>query len=608
MSFETLATEPFWVQEGNIFAVPILHYKMEFAAQVRQAFLKLQPDCVAVELAETMQLQLLHAASRLPDLSVAITYDKIQTPVFYLCEPCDPCFEGLRSALESGIPSFCIDLDVDYYPSFHDPLPDPYAVSRIGLKEYYKVFCAASKEAPVSTEDLQRETHMAKRLKELSLRYDKVLFVGGMAHIQRVLKLLQNSSFEPQTPAIREVVELCTLTEESARDVMAETGFVTLAYENWRAEMNAQPDRMPIIFNLFKQAGERYTVKEKVPFPAYHLRNLIKFSRNYALITGQLMPDLYQVLSSAKACVDHNYGYHTWVTATDYPYLKNVDNLAELHLTIEQVWGHSKLLRFHLRHASRKSSYQDWHRKDSKKYRFEHGLFGICSYPREDAIIEKFGDFLKKKGRQILLEESSRTIPFTSSIEDGIDTRETIRHWHERKLYVRTKGKPPSQVGSVVVIFDEDAPDEGLPYVEKYPWALTWIGEHAQESDMAFFATPMGREIIGPGICRCEYGGFMMSYPPRRMRDVWSDPDYSECRNKAEVLLMAAIDYAVQPLIVYAAAKPPRSQLKSFAKRFGKKIIYVPLGQLSPVLLNKLRVFHVLDGHDKRRNASDYIR
>ena len=98
-----------------------------------------------------------------------------------------------------------------------------------------------------------------------------------------------------------------------------------------------------------------------------------------------------------------------------------------------------------------------------------------------------------------------------------------------------------------------------------------------------------------------------MSYPPRRMRDVWSDPDYSDCKKKSEVLLMAAIDYAIEPVIVYVAGSPPRSSMKSFAKRFGKKIVYFPLGQLSPVTLNKLRVFHVLDSHDKRNIADEYI-
>jgi hypothetical protein len=192
-------------------------------------------------------------------------------------------------------------------------------------------------------------------------------------------------------------------------------------------------------------------------------------------------------------------------------------------------------------------------------------------------------------------------------MEEGIDTKETIRHWHEGNLYVKTKGKPPSGVGSVCVIFDEDQPQEGKQYQEKYPWHTTWLGEHQQESDMAFYATSMANQVVGPGISRCEYGGFMMSYPPRRMMNIWTDSDYQECRSKAEVLLMAAIDYAVKPVIVYVASTPPRSILKSFARRFGKKIVYIPIGQLSPVTLNKLRIFHVLDGHDKRLIADEYI-
>ncbi len=164
------------------------------------------------------------------------------------------------------------------------------------------------------------------------------------------------------------------------------------------------------------------------------------------------------------------------------------------------------------------------------------------------------------------------------------------------------EGSAPSSSSSTMTLL-QDKTD----YMEKYTWRTTWLGEHEQESDMAFYATPMTTNVIGPGISRCEYGGFMMSYPPRRMHDVWSDPDYRDCRTKAEVLLSAAIDYAVKPIVVYVASKPPRTALKSFAKRFGKKIVYIPIGQLSPVQLNKLRLFHVLDGHDKRDIAGEFI-
>jgi len=151
------------------------------------------------------------------------------------------------------------------------------------------------------------------------------------------------------------------------------------------------------------------------------------------------------------------------------------------------------------------------------------------------------------------------------------------------------------------VIFDEDR--EG----RRFPYRMTWLGEHDQESDMAFYATSPADNIVGPGICRCEYGGFLLSYPPRRMMDVWRDPDYAFARTKAEVLLLAALDYSPEKHVVYVAARPPRSLFRQMAARMGKKIVYIPLGSLSPVKLKGLRVLHILHGHDKRATAREYI-
>lgn len=613
--------EPFYLKKGNIYALPVIHYNMEMATQVRMAFQAIKPDCVAVELAETMELRLLHAASRLPDISLVLAFDKLQNPLYYMCEPCDASFEGLRSALEANIRAFCIDLDVDYYPNTREYLPDPYAIQRIGLKHYYEIYKKSLQSHPPIKEkvDNERELYMAKRLKELSFSYDRILYIGGMSHVENVLNLVERQSFPNLQHQVRDNVELCTLTEEASREVMAEFGWISKQYEDWRSEYiyegaskgteeSTLPDRQKLIYQLYKEASEKYIANTGNAFPGYNMRNIMKFVRNYALINGQLMPDLFQILSAAKGCVDHNYAYETWELASSYPYRKNVDGLPELDLSIEEIWGHSKHIRFHLKQRGRKDTFFNQRRPDKSKFKFQPpGPFGICSFPPEDVVIEKFGDFLKKKGTQILTDEAARTVPFSSSIEDGIDTKETIRHWHEKKLYVKVRGKPPGGVGSVAIIFDEDKPDEGRIYSEKYPWKVTWLGEHAQESDMSFYATPSTANVVGPGISRCEYGGFMMSYPPRRMFDIWHDPDYSECRSKGEVLLMAAIDYAVKPLIVYVASKPPRSFFKSFARRYGKKVVYIPIGQLSPVTLNKLRVFHVLDGYDKRNIADEYI-
>jgi hypothetical protein len=604
--------EPFFIQKGSVYALPIIHYNLEMACQVKLAIDRLNPDCIAVELPETMQRQMLHAASRLPDISVILCYNQEHSPVYFMCEPCDPIFEGLRSAGEKQIDAFCIDLDIDHYPEVREPIPDPYSIQRIGLKAYYEIYEKVRSDnhpSPLPV-DLERETYMARRLKELSLRYDRILFIGGMAHLSNILRLVNNSAFPQLHHAERDVVELCTLTQESCREVLAEWGFLSIQYElNREFLTNVGPiDRQKVIFQLYREAAKKYMESTGNGFPGYNLRNIMKFVRNYSLICNQLTPDLFRILTAAKGCVDHNYAYEVWELATNYPFRKNVDGLPELDLTIEDVWGHSKFIHFHMKEKGSKSSPFPKVRKDRSTFKFRPpNPFSICSYPPEDVTIERFGQFLRKKGYQLLSEEAARTIPFSSSIEDGIDTKETIRHWHEKKLFVKTSGKPPVGVGSVCIIFDEDKPKEDQSYVEKYPWRTTWIGEHDQESDMSFYATPLTHNIVGPGISRCEYGGFMMSYPPRRMMNIWTDPDYRECRTKSEVLLMAAIDYAVKPVVVYVSNHPPRSFIKSFAKRFGKKIVYIPIGQLSPITLNKLRVFHVLDGHDRREIADEYI-
>jgi hypothetical protein len=366
-------------------------------------------------------------------------------------------------------------------------------------------------------------------------------------------------------------------------------------------------DRQRVMFDLFKDAARRYTQDTGDEVRPHQTRVLMKFLRNYALVRGRLQPDLYQILVGARGAVDDNYAYEVWDLGTHYPWQDPSGALPALRLRVEDLYDASRTIHFHRRLATRRKRPQLVPVRDRKRERrpgeWAEAFDGsaICSYPPEDVVIERFGGFLRKKSKSILSEENTRVEPFTTSILDGIDVRETIRNWHEGAVYVRENQKVKGEVGSVVVIFDEDRDDA------RYSWLMSWLGEHSQESDMALYATDPAETIVGPGISRCEYGGFMMTYPPRRLADVWDDPFYRQARSKPEVLLMSAIDYSLERLVAYVAAAPPRSWMKGFAARFGKRILYIPIGQLSPVTLKKLRVFHVLSGYDKRKIAKEYV-
>ena len=67
------------------------------------------------------------------------------------------------------------------------------------------------------------------------------------------------------------------------------------------------------------------------------------------------------------------------------------------------------------------------------------------------------------------------------------------------------------------------------------------------------------------------------------------------------------MDYSIHRHVVYVAARPQRSVFRSIATRFGRSIIYIPIGQLSPAKLKKIRVVHVLDSHARRAAAKEYI-
>jgi len=295
-----------------------------------------------------------------------------------------------------------------------------------------------------------------------------------------------------------------------------------------------------------------------------------------------------------------------WRMANRYLAQQEVSDIDTVRLSASEIWINTKRLRIRRRLPRPKQRLKPTGLKPRKREKvpgeWARQTTGeaICSYPPEDLVIEEYGRFIKKKAKALLSEERVRVEPFTTSILDGIDIRETIRNWHRKKIFVRQADRLAGEVGAVVVIFDEDTED-------RYQYLTTWLGEHQNESDMAFYSTFPFDHLVGPGIGRAEYGGLLMTLPPRRLVDVWSDPDYDYAESKSERLLMAALDYSVERFVVYVASKPPRSIFRSIAGHLGRKILYVPIGQLSPTKVKRLRVVHVLDSYSRRAEAKEYL-
>ena len=230
---------------------------------------------------------------------------------------------------------------------------------------------------------------------------------------------------------------------------------------------------------------------------------LHKFARNYALISGGLVPSFYQLIVAARGAVDDNFAYEVWDRGSDYPWQSEEPGIPGHAVErgrplsgreADSVSQKAPSLSGGVSCLSR--SAKEDREKVPGEWKKSFGGMSICSYPPEDVVIEGYGRHLQKRAMEIKTEENARIVPFESSMLEGIDIRQTIRDWSKGKIYVK-EGRPfRGKVGSVVVIFDPDPGEEGRG--EHFPWKVTWLGEHEQESDMAFYSTPAGEVMDGP--------------------------------------------------------------------------------------------------------------
>ena len=597
---------------GRITYLPVVPGRMEFAVEVRRRVLEIQPDIVAVELPETLEGAYMDALRHLPQISVIFYNDteyqsdpEADQAVYVPVEPCDPFVEAVRTANEIGLDLVFADPDSGERPHLHDVYPDTYSLQSISLEKYVEAYRLHPRERTPEIEAFA--SGIAWKLQGLNPSATAIVVIS-LNMLDPVLDAMEIPQPEPKRRR-REGLSLVNPHPDCLGEILLDYPFQQERYETWRAQLQpnaALIDRRRTQLALFREAGVSYELNTGEKLQIWHRRLLARYSRNLALTERALVASLFDLTLSARGIVDENFAWEVWETASRYAHQQTSNDLETVNISGDEIWMNTRRLRLRRRLPSMKRRMGIPGLKKRKKEKIpgewakEVNGNSICSYPPEDFVIENFGRNLKKKGKSVVSEERSTVEPFTTSLLDGIDLRETIRNWHERKIFVRNSRKVHGEVGSVVVIFDEDR--DG-----RYGYMTTWLGENQNESDMAFYSTRPFDQMVGPGIGRAEYGGFLMSLPARRMYDVWSDPDYDFAETKAERLLLAGMDYSIQKYVVYVAAKPPRTIFRNIAARFGRTIVYVPIGQLSPVTMKKLRVVHVLDGYDKREAAKEFI-
>ncbi len=198
---------------------------------------------------------------RFPYHSVILYETAANENAVLLLEGSDGVQEAVRSGLEFDIPVRFVDPLTLRYPLFMDRGPDAYLIDMIGQKKFMEAVAPKGPKPPVPDEEnLRRETYMAARIQEASKEHERVLFVGGIAHIRGLSELLRTPQALPLMKIGVSAAALAPIHPDSLKKGFTEIPKITEVFENWRKdpEQPTPENRHELIVELMKASAEYF--------------------------------------------------------------------------------------------------------------------------------------------------------------------------------------------------------------------------------------------------------------------------------------------------------------------------------------------------------------
>jgi hypothetical protein len=606
----------------RISVLPVIHGSGDFAVEVRRALLSRPCDLVALPLPASFARHVEEAVTHLPAISVVCQREPLifgsgpgepvddEPAVNYVpVDPCQPVIAALRVALEEHLPRAFIDLETAHYEPRSGNLPDPYALKQVPLER----FCAAvlpALPAPAG-QAADRIKTMARRLRRLEEGHRAIVLVCSILDWPWIRDAYHSGQEECPDDEV-EPTECFSVEAKTLLFTLGELPFVTGLYERARAELlddaNLSIDGVKELLLCARDRYARETKRRGRKLSVQLMGTYLRYVRNLALVERRMTPDLYTLAVAAQQMAGDQFAICLLETARDYPYQRRPPYARLVAGVNRGRLPDGTVARMKNRLGGSACCWRKLElnpkpsRVEQIRWQMRWNPYTHCSWPPEDVQIERFRTHVKDKALALLGMDLARSEKFTTSLRDGLDLRETLRNWHTGDLYVKVL--PPARGGLDCVVMLFDAPADP----RDYPWRVTWHAEHHDESTLALFASDFRQEMVGPGIGLATYGGAVFLFPPRPIPDIWLDRRLDFADTLEERVLAAGLLHSRHRHVALLSDAPPGPGWRRLARRFGKRLIHVPLAHFSQQTIQQLRLVHVLNGRHIRSYAAHFIR
>ena len=600
------------------------------AQEVRELLLSRRIDCLAVPLPPSVEQLVEEGVAQLPQISlVAIpepTDGDTSICSYVPIDPCQPVIMAIRVAMGERLDRAYIDREVRVFEPKPFPGPDPYSLKHVSLAAFSSALLPFMPYPVPDGGRWCRIKWMAFKLRELEVEYDSILCLCPIEDWAWVRDAYREQPQYDLPESLSRHPSLHRVDSSTLYFALCELPFITELYERRRSEarsdLHLSVDGIKELLlearKLWMNARQPEIDQESNWVTPQLLQMYLQYVRNLALIEHRLTPDLYTLVLAAKQLAGDDFAVTLLETAKGYVFQ---DDWTAFETTDTVTVGMGQLDFGGGEVAIGKNRLEgiplEWRslslrpvppKVKKRQWAFQWNPFGQCSWPPEDQRIEGFTSHVREQAKHVLGADLAKVEKFTTSIRDGIDLRETLRHWKgpsvSRLPEIYVKDIPPCRGNIEVVVFLFEVPADP----QKFTWQSTWYAEHDQESTLCFFATPFLENMVAPGIGQSQYGGTMFLFPPRPIPNIWEDPRLDFARTLEERLIAGAAAHTQERHFVLVSPIPPLAKWRRIAKRFHRNIIPIPLSRFSGQTVSRLRVFHVLNGHDIRSYAAQFIR
>jgi len=642
ISNEDTAMATAFIKHKNLYFLPVLPQRLNFAVLVQRAVYQLdqdhigilnQEDLIAVSLPQSIRKYLESAINELPTISLLVAFAKTSNNVdpreVFPVTPGDGIIEAIRIANKRRIPLKFIDREVsptllrNRSCAINPDFPDDGFALEYGPQEYLNLIRSYITQPPMRFEPIAtwRENFMAERLRELQTSYRRILFVCDATHVEVIISHLKS---------VNERIEDFESIIEPPK------------YDVWKPSHNVLPrylDDFPKLVEMYNQTRDGGNAKNfdkrlalfsmmhsienqsiDLQFSTRQYQTFSQYLSNLLQQAFRISPRTEFVLEAISSCFGKAFGERVDYHLSSYGEQIEVERLRR---SIPTDKYSSYALSYKVQDPDKlfvgrscnpnHSSYVLAEPETNGKGDVGGGM-DIASWPLWDQNVNK----MRRKAWQLTIRHAfKRKISiFRGSMESGIDPRRTLQSaWrHAPKIFVKQdyRRKTPINITDAPIVWLFDFKDEPncifrehgifgrthatalLAYqtygINVYPVDGIRRGKHSNKQ--VEFAEVKGMVTytdvsIDLNTLLSVYGEKFEKRIPHENggRDYTMD-DYPWW----ETLLTAALNYAMEQVICVLPAEYQIShRVREIASLQGKSFIRIPLSHFSQAEQERLQ-------------------